>query len=200
MGLAGNPTKTGLASALSARSAVSLFSMTRTANARITLERDGETAPFAITCGLAGWFVRAIRPRPARRGAAGAGRARPGLAAAVDGIDLEQIRGSGPSGLLLYVRGRLRAARGDRAGTASDLRECGEIYEAMGYSNPNILPWRSALASVLPGPCRSAVRAAPSWPAPARRGSARYRIALRASALLGDRDERIPLLRKQPRC
>ena len=25
--------------------------------ARITIERDGETAPFAITCGIYGWFV-----------------------------------------------------------------------------------------------------------------------------------------------
>jgi hypothetical protein len=30
------------------------------ANARITLERDGETAPFAITCGLAGWFFHTV--------------------------------------------------------------------------------------------------------------------------------------------
>jgi hypothetical protein len=30
------------------------------ADARITLERDGETAPFAITCGLAGWFVHTV--------------------------------------------------------------------------------------------------------------------------------------------
>jgi hypothetical protein len=26
-------------------------------NARITLERDGATAPFAITCGIYGWMV-----------------------------------------------------------------------------------------------------------------------------------------------
>ena len=30
------------------------------ADARITLERDGETAPLAITCGLAGWFVHTV--------------------------------------------------------------------------------------------------------------------------------------------
>ena len=27
------------------------------AGARITLERDGETAPFAITCGIYGWML-----------------------------------------------------------------------------------------------------------------------------------------------
>ena len=26
----------------------------------ITLERDAETAPFAITCGLAGWFAHTV--------------------------------------------------------------------------------------------------------------------------------------------
>src|SRR5215813_9807995 len=30
------------------------------ADARITLERNGETAPFAITCGLGGWFVHTV--------------------------------------------------------------------------------------------------------------------------------------------
>ena len=118
-------------------------------------------------------------------------------AAAVDGIDLEQIRGSGPSGLLLYVRGRLRAARADRDGAASDLRECGEIYEAMGYWNPNILPWRSALASVLPDPAEAQVLAGTELARARQAGQPRgIGIALRASALLGDRDERIPLLRE----
>jgi DNA-binding CsgD family transcriptional regulator len=118
-------------------------------------------------------------------------------AAAVDGIDLEQIRGSGPSGLLLYVRGRLRAARADCDGAASDLRECGEIYEAMGYWNPNILPWRSALASVLPDPAEAQVLAGTELARARQAGQPRgIGIALRASALLGDRDERIPLLRE----
>jgi hypothetical protein len=30
------------------------------AGARITLERDGQAAPFAITCGLEGWFVHTV--------------------------------------------------------------------------------------------------------------------------------------------
>ena len=118
-------------------------------------------------------------------------------AAAVDGIDLEQIRGSGPSGLLLYVRGRLRAARADCDGAASDLRECGEIYEAMGYWNPNILPWRSALASVLPDPAEAQVLVGTELARARQAGQPRgIGIALRASALLGGRDERIPLLRE----
>lgn len=30
------------------------------ADARVTLERGGETAPFAITCGVGGWFVHTM--------------------------------------------------------------------------------------------------------------------------------------------
>ena len=118
-------------------------------------------------------------------------------AAAVDGIDLEQIRGSGPSGLLLYVRGRLRAAGADRDGAAADLRECGEIYEAMGYRNPNIVPWRSALASVLPDAAEAQALAGTELARARQTGQPRgIGIALRATALLGDRDERVPLLRE----
>jgi len=117
-------------------------------------------------------------------------------ATAVDGIDLERIRGSGPSGLLLYVRGRLRAARGDRSGAETDLRECGEIYEAMGYCNPNIMPWRSALAAVLPDPAEAHTLVDTELARARQAGQPRgIGIALRASALLGDRNERIPLLR-----
>jgi DNA-binding CsgD family transcriptional regulator len=118
-------------------------------------------------------------------------------AAAVDGIDLEQIRGSGPSGLLLYVRGRLRAARADRDGAVADLRECGEIYEAMGYGNPNIVPWRSALAAVLPDLAEAHALVDTELARARHAGQPRgIGIALRASALLGDRDQRIPLLRE----
>lgn len=118
-------------------------------------------------------------------------------AAALGGIDLEPIRGSGPSGLLLYVRGRLRAARADRDGAACDLRECGEIYEAMGYRNPNILPWRSVLAALLPDPAEARLLAGTELARARQAGQPRgIGIALRAGALLGDRDERIPLLRE----
>jgi len=118
-------------------------------------------------------------------------------AAAVDGIDLARIRGSGPSGLLLYVRGRLRAARGDRGGAETDLRECGEIYEAMGYCNPNILPWRSALAAVLPDPAEALALVDTELARARHAGQPRgIGMALRARALLGERGERIPLLRE----
>jgi DNA-binding CsgD family transcriptional regulator len=118
-------------------------------------------------------------------------------AAAVDGVDLERIRGSGPSGLLLYVRGRLRAARADRGGAEADLRECGEIYEAMGYCNPNILPWRSALAAVLPDPAEALALVDTELARARHAGQPRgIGMALRARALLGERGERIPLLRE----
>jgi DNA-binding CsgD family transcriptional regulator len=118
-------------------------------------------------------------------------------ATAVDGIDLDQIRGSGPSALLLYVRGRLRAARGDREGGVADLRECGDIYESMGYRNPNILPWRSALALVLPGAQEGRSLVDTELSRARQAGQPRgVGIALRAHALLGPRSERIPLLRE----
>ena len=48
-------------SALAARREESLFADEwHPADARITLERNGETAPFTITCGLAGWFVHTV--------------------------------------------------------------------------------------------------------------------------------------------
>jgi ATP/maltotriose-dependent transcriptional regulator MalT len=118
-------------------------------------------------------------------------------AAAVNGMNLGQIRGSGPGALLLYVRGRLRGAVGDRDGATADLRECGETYEAMGYCNPNILPWRSALAQVTPRAGEAQALATEELARARHAGQPRgIGIALRACALLSPRHEQLPLLQE----
>jgi DNA-binding CsgD family transcriptional regulator len=118
-------------------------------------------------------------------------------AAAVNGMNLGQIRGSGPGALLLYVRGRLRGAAGDRDGATADLRECGETYEAMGYCNPNILPWRSALAQVTPRAGEAQALATEELARARHAGQPRgIGIALRACALLSPRHEQLPLLQE----
>jgi DNA-binding CsgD family transcriptional regulator len=118
-------------------------------------------------------------------------------AEAVNGMDLDQIRGTGPGALLLYVRGRLRAAQGDRDGAAANLRDCGNTYEAMGYSNPNILPWRSTLALIIPDGQEARALVAEELARARQAGQPRgIGIALRARALLSPRQERLPLLQE----
>jgi DNA-binding CsgD family transcriptional regulator len=116
-------------------------------------------------------------------------------AEAVDGMNVDQIRGTGPGALLLYVRGRVRAARGDRAGGAADLRACGETYEAMGYTNPNILPWRSTLALTIPDRQHAHDLVDTELARARLAGQPRgIGLALRARALLSDSRQRLPLL------
>jgi hypothetical protein len=113
----------------------------------------------------------------------------------VNGMDFEPMRGTGPYALLLHVRGRLRAEDGDRADAAEDLRECGEIYEQMGYRNPNIMPWRSALALVLPGAEEAHAQAAEELRRARHAGQPRaIGGALRALALLSSKHNRVALL------
>ena len=52
-------------------------------------------------------------------------------------------------GMLLEVRGRLRVARGDRAGGITDLRACERVHRGLGFGPPYSF-WRSALALALP--------------------------------------------------
>ncbi|MFH7597391.1 AAA family ATPase [Streptomyces racemochromogenes] len=47
---------------------------------------------------------------------------------------------------LLYARGRVRLAAGDRDGALADLLECGRRLLARQAANPALLPWRSAAA------------------------------------------------------
>jgi DNA-binding CsgD family transcriptional regulator len=51
--------------------------------------------------------------------------------------------------MTLLVRGRLRFDGGDRAGAAADLRRGGAILDALRFTNPFPIQWRSALALML---------------------------------------------------
>jgi DNA-binding CsgD family transcriptional regulator len=51
--------------------------------------------------------------------------------------------------LALLVRGKLRFVGGDRAGAIADLRRGGAIIDALGFTNPFPVHWRSALALML---------------------------------------------------
>jgi len=50
---------------------------------------------------------------------------------------------------LLHARGLARLATGDRDGAVADLRAVGAGLAALRLTNPAVLPWRTALASVL---------------------------------------------------
>jgi DNA-binding CsgD family transcriptional regulator len=53
--------------------------------------------------------------------------------------------------MLLDVRGRVRHAAGDTAAGIEDLSRAGEIFQALGFRNPNASSWRSTLALMLGG-------------------------------------------------
>jgi DNA-binding CsgD family transcriptional regulator/tetratricopeptide (TPR) repeat protein len=121
------------------------------------------------------------------------------LAALTESLDLtppltEVAGGAWP----LVVRGRIRAARGDRARAAADLRAAGRIFEPLGFG-PLHDPWRSSLALVLPGDEREEARSLveQELDLAERTGFARPRgIALRAAGLLAESEDAIRLLRE----
>jgi tetratricopeptide (TPR) repeat protein len=57
--------------------------------------------------------------------------------------------GTQPEARLLHVRARTALARGEAGAAVADLRACQAIEEALGFANPNVLPWRSTLALAL---------------------------------------------------
>jgi DNA-binding CsgD family transcriptional regulator len=67
----------------------------------------------------------------------------------------------------------------------------------MGYSNPNILPWRSTLALIIPDGQEARALVAEELARARQAGQPRgIGIALRARALLSPRQERLPLLQE----
>ena len=58
---------------------------------------------------------------------------------------------SASGALALLARGRIARAQGEPGEAAADLRAAGEIIEALGFTNPGMLPWRSELALCLAG-------------------------------------------------
>lgn len=64
------------------------------------------------------------------------------------GLDGE-MPGSARFDAVLYQRGRLRAADGDKVRAVRDLLECGRRLEERGVLNPAVCPWRSSAARLL---------------------------------------------------
>jgi DNA-binding CsgD family transcriptional regulator len=104
------------------------------------------------------------------------------------------------SNLLLFARGRLRAAAGDPGLALDDLLECGRREEAWQEHNPALIPWRSeaALAYHSLGQSEDARRLAAEELGRARHfGASRATgIALRAAALVTHGEEGLELARE----
>ena len=121
------------------------------------------------------------------------------------GLDGE-VPGSARFDAVLFQRGRLRAASGDKARAVHDLLECGRRLEQRGAVNPAICPWRSTAALLLAelGDRRRAVVLAERELHLARRwGSAStVGVALRgAGVVTGDAEllaEAVDVLRESP--
>jgi len=64
------------------------------------------------------------------------------------GLDGE-VPGSARFDTVLFQRGRLRAADGDKIRAVHDLEECGRRLEQRGVLNPAVCPWRSTAALLL---------------------------------------------------
>ncbi|WP_260610187.1 LuxR family transcriptional regulator [Streptomyces sp. WAC06614] len=67
-------------------------------------------------------------------------------AALVAAATAHDAPGAPQSPLLLYARGRLRAASDDPAGALEDFLECGRLQSARAVVSPVVTPWRTAAA------------------------------------------------------
>jgi tetratricopeptide (TPR) repeat protein len=65
-------------------------------------------------------------------------------------VELGALSGVHTGAILLEVRGRARHVAGDTDAAIDDLRQAGEIFQALGLRNPGASDWRSALAMMLP--------------------------------------------------
>jgi DNA-binding CsgD family transcriptional regulator len=70
----------------------------------------------------------------------------------------EQLAGSPAEVVLLEARGKVRCAVGRADAGMADLRACGEVLESLRIRNPNVSPWRSALAMALAPAAREEAR------------------------------------------
>ncbi|PZS22279.1 MAG: hypothetical protein DLM61_26235 [Pseudonocardiales bacterium] len=70
--------------------------------------------------------------------------------AALARVPLEPFAGTLPGAYLLEARSRLLLAQGRPHDAIADLRQAGEILQAIGIENPNVKAWRSTLALALP--------------------------------------------------
>jgi DNA-binding CsgD family transcriptional regulator len=127
---------------------------------------------------------------------------RPGLAdiaAHVEGIELPPGFDETTSGALLFdVRARLRLLRGEVPAAIADLRRCGEIFDALQFTNPVMSSWRSTLGLALraTAPEEAAELVAKELEFARATGLPRpVGVALRAAGLLAAGERGIELLR-----
>ena len=91
-------------------------------------------APFTLAFWAEG-MVEAGEPEPA--------------ATALDAVNLAELEQTTAGSMLLYSRAIVRAELGRGEEAADDLRRCGATQKAVGWRNPTVNPWRSALAGVI---------------------------------------------------
>ncbi len=73
------------------------------------------------------------------------------LAALTESVKLAPAASVHTGAMVLEVRGRTRHAAGQAAAAIDDLRHAGEVFDALGFRNPNATSWRSTLALMLGG-------------------------------------------------
>ncbi|CAA9489234.1 MAG: hypothetical protein AVDCRST_MAG65-1928, partial [uncultured Solirubrobacteraceae bacterium] len=145
--------------------------------------------------GSAGFLAQALLERISPAAALEA-LAELGLADEPTGLPVGKTSMDGLGGaILLHARGRAHAGDNDLTRAERDLRAAGDLQLTWGEINPAALPWRSSLALVLAGlgqDCEARVLVeeeaalARAFGAPRAVG-----IALRARALLGEREQAV---------
>ncbi len=111
-----------------------------------------------------------------------------GAAAALHDPGFARWGHSSPYTAWMYARGRVRQAQGDHIGALEDFTEVGRRQEAMGVTNPTILPWwhDAAILHVSAGRLDEARRLVGTFRAQARRIG-----TVRAEALVDATEARI---------
>jgi len=103
----------------------------------------GIAVEHGLTFALPSIFRYAIDVLPERPGLAD-------IAAHVEAIELPPAFSATTSGAWLFdARARLRLLRGEVPAAIADLRRCGEILDALHFTNPIMSSWRSTLALAL---------------------------------------------------
>jgi DNA-binding CsgD family transcriptional regulator len=114
--------------------------------------------------------------------------------------ELGPMHGTRPESRFLHARAQAKLACGEHQAAIADLRACQEISEsAPGFHNPNVFAWRSTLALALPDSSREEAVALVETELDQARTIGQPRatgVALRARALLSEKDDQIELLRQ----
>ena len=114
--------------------------------------------------------------------------------------ELGPMHGTRPESRFLHARAQAKLAYGEHQAAIADLRACQEISDsAPGFHNPNVFAWRSTLALALPESAREEAVALVETELDQARSIGQPRatgVALRARALLSEKDDQIELLRQ----